>query len=262
MRSLAKKPEDRFEQARDMRKMLEAALRDGDVGLVETQRLNREILGDPAPSTSFTPSRATPLADELEPGLTGSAPAARPKRARLWPWIALAIAVLAAGGVAAAIVLTTGSKGYEPQFAIKGVTLSQGKRFEDLHLFVETDGKVTPDEVVAAYRDQLAKARSFQPRIAESLDVIDEIVAIPPKALCEPSAYPAHLPEDCASALEERTYGKGAARVLLVVDDKVSLALSLRSGVAHAVCDFQAAGVPPEAQLKTCDLANRFAGSK
>src|ERR1043165_7954725 len=46
MRSLAKKAADRFESARDMRKILESALKEGDVGLVETQRIARENLGD------------------------------------------------------------------------------------------------------------------------------------------------------------------------------------------------------------------------
>jgi serine/threonine protein kinase len=269
MRSLAKKVEDRFEAARDMRKQLESALRTGDVGLVETQRLNREILGEngaqissPGLAPTARAASAMPLADELEPGMTGAATAARPKGRSKWPWIALAISVLAAGGVGAAIILTTGTSGYQPQFGMKGVSLVQGKRFDDLHLMVETDGNVTPDDVVAAYREALVKAKAFQPKIADSLDVIDHIVAIPAKALCEPSAYPAHLPEDCASALEERTYGKGASRVLLVLDDKVSLGLALRHGVAHAVCDFQPSGLSPEAQLKTCDLANRFVGSK
>jgi serine/threonine protein kinase len=265
MRSLAKKIEDRFESAREMRKILENALRNGDVGLVETQRLNREILGDvtgkPAGSEPRAASAAE-LADELEPGFTGAATSAatRPKRSK-WPWIALAISVLAAGGVGAALLLTGGHAGYQPSFAIRGVSLVQGKRFEDLHVLVETDGKVTPDEVAASYREALAHAKAFQPKIAPSLDVIDEIVAIPPASLCEPSAYPARLPDDCASALEERTYGKGAARTLLVVDDRVSLGIAMKHGVGHAVCDFSSS-LSPEEQLKTCELANRFVGSK
>jgi len=50
MRSLAKRAEDRFDSAREMRKQLEAALRDADIGLVETQKLERSEVGggDPA----------------------------------------------------------------------------------------------------------------------------------------------------------------------------------------------------------------------
>jgi hypothetical protein len=265
MRSLAKRTEDRFESAREMRKILENALRQGDVGLVETQRLNREILGDvvarPAPTEPRAASAAD-LADQLEPGMTGAATQAH-RRASKWPWVALAISVLAAGGVTAAFVVRgTSGSGYQPQFLIRGVALTQGKRFEDLHLYVETDGKVTPDEVAAAYREALGKAKTFQPKIADALDVVDEIVALPPAGLCEPSAYPARLPDDCASALDERTYGKAAARTLLVVDDRVSLGLALRHGVGHAICDFQPASIEPKDQLKICELASRFVGSK
>src|SRR5439155_5554423 len=110
MRSLAKKAVDRFENARDFRKILEHALREGDVGLVETQRLNREILGDLKPtkdeksvSKGSAPAAATPpsssakafaptarsatasdLADELEPGT--AAHAAHKPKSKL-PWI-------------------------------------------------------------------------------------------------------------------------------------------------------------------------------
>ncbi|HEX3477521.1 MAG TPA: protein kinase, partial [Kofleriaceae bacterium] len=50
MRSLAKRPEDRFGSAREMRKQLEGVLRDADIGLVETQKIERSEMGggDPA----------------------------------------------------------------------------------------------------------------------------------------------------------------------------------------------------------------------
>src|SRR5688500_8391923 len=46
MKSLAKKVDDRFASAREMRKLLESVLRAEDVGLVDTQKLNRDILAD------------------------------------------------------------------------------------------------------------------------------------------------------------------------------------------------------------------------
>src|SRR5262249_49565984 len=71
MRSLAKQVEDRFDAARDMRKALESALRDGDLGLVETQKLSRQILGETRaaapPSASASRATAAELADQLEP---------------------------------------------------------------------------------------------------------------------------------------------------------------------------------------------------
>jgi serine/threonine protein kinase len=262
MRSLAKRVEDRYESAREMRKILENALREGDVGLVETQRLSRDILGDVAKGPAPTEPRAASaadLADELEPGMTGASTTAHKRRSR-WPYVALAASVLAAGSVTALLLLrNSGSGGYQPTFAIKGVVLANGKRFDDLHLLVETDGKVTADEIATAYRQALANAKAFQPKIADSFDVIDEIVAIPPASLCD--AQPLR-PDGCSTALDVSTYGKNHARVLVVADDRGSLALSLHHGVGHAICDFQPASVEAEAALQTCERAHRFVGSK
>ncbi len=268
MRSLAKRAEDRFETARDLRKVLEAALRDGDAAIVETSRLNREILGDvhaePARSVGLVPARAASaladLADKLEP--TGAQPVRR--RTSKWPWIALALAVLAAGGVGVALLLTGGKPaGYESVVTIKGVTLTAGKRFDDLKLLVESDGKLAPDEIAAAYRKALGELRAaLPPKLDAKLDVVDEIAAIPPAALCEPSAYPGlggGKPDNCASAFDETTFGKGASRIVYVIDDRASLPMAIRSGLGHAVCDFQPKTVEGERLVKICDLANRFA---
>jgi len=93
MRCLAKRADDRFDSAREMRKQLEGALRDNDVGLVETQRLDRELVAElrsaatPAgvPTARIAGDRAVstagPLADELEPGTPGERPGVG-KRAR------------------------------------------------------------------------------------------------------------------------------------------------------------------------------------
>src|SRR5262245_53811569 len=64
MRSLAKRPEDRFGSARELRKQLEGALRDGDIGLIETQRLDREVLGEIRPvATPVVPTARLAGAD-------------------------------------------------------------------------------------------------------------------------------------------------------------------------------------------------------
>ncbi|MBA3500094.1 MAG: protein kinase, partial [Deltaproteobacteria bacterium] len=83
MRSLAKKIDDRFSTAREYRKILESVMRSEDVALVDTQKLNRDMLRDLSPTTKeTTPPPVAPkgrvataapgLADELEPGLTGT----------------------------------------------------------------------------------------------------------------------------------------------------------------------------------------------
>ena len=265
MRSLAKRAEDRFESARDMRKVLEGVLGDGPI--VETAKLNREILGDvraEARSAALTPraaSSAQDLADQLEPGT--SAPRVPRRAAPKWPYIALAIAVLAAGGVGVAIFAGKGGGGYDAHLAIKGVTLTAGKKIGPV--LVETTAKVTPDEVHAAYRQALDELREPAGKLGATLDVLDEIAAIPPAALCEPSAYPGlggGHPDNCATALDETTFGRGAARTLLVVDDKASLSLAMRSGVGHALCDFQPKSVEPAQLVKICDLANRLGSDK
>jgi eukaryotic-like serine/threonine-protein kinase len=188
MRSLAKKPEDRFLDAREMRKILEAALRQGDLGLVETQKLNRQVLDDVRPAAP-TPSptqvaTATPasLADELEPG-TGMVPTARP-RGRKGMWVALA-AVLVAGGGVATLVLRPSSD--PATTGIRGVTSTGRSVFDGV--VVEASGSVTPLDLDAAYRSTLVKLRaSAQAEGVTFADPIDEIVAIPRAAFCEPSA--------------------------------------------------------------------------
>ncbi|MGE5184305.1 MAG: serine/threonine protein kinase [Acidobacteriota bacterium] len=263
MRCLAKRAEDRYESARDMRKLLETAL---EVPIVETAKLNREILGDVrseqrSVGAALTPraaSAAAELADQLEPG-TSAPRVVKAGGAPRWAWLALAIAVLAAGGVGVAIYMGKSPGGYDARLAIKTVTFTSGKKVGSL--LVETDGKVTPDEVHAAYQKALDELAGPAKKLGASLDVLDEIAAIPPAALCEPTAYPGlggGHPDNCASALDETTFGKNAARILLIVDDRASLALAMRSGVGHALCDFQPKSVQPAQLLKICDLGNQL----
>lgn len=80
MRSLAKKPDDRFENAREMRKVLEAALRQGDAGLVETQRLNRDILGEVRSGKQTPPPRRASRPPQASRSPTSSSPASRARR--------------------------------------------------------------------------------------------------------------------------------------------------------------------------------------
>ncbi|HWU85987.1 MAG TPA: serine/threonine-protein kinase, partial [Kofleriaceae bacterium] len=140
MRSLAKRAADRFDSAREMRKILEQALKDNDLGLVETQRLSRELLSEarPGPSSAVIPAAPAPaqqrlataneLADELEPNVTASLrPRRSRKRRRLWPWFAIGGAI-AAGGVAGALVMMPGRGGYRPSVRIEGATLTAGQR--------------------------------------------------------------------------------------------------------------------------------------
>jgi serine/threonine protein kinase len=178
MRSLAKKREDRFETARDMRKILEAALRDGDVGLVETQRLQRELLGDlkatkpdkrPPSSLGMAQTARAATANDLAEQLEG-ATAARPSIARArkgipaWVWGIVGVLVLGAG-VAMAILLLKdqGSQRYQPRTKLPGVTLTAGAQHGPV--FIETTSAVSPDEVATLYMRTLDELNAFVPPI-------------------------------------------------------------------------------------------------
>ena len=268
MRSMAKKPEDRWESARDMRKVLESALREGDIGLVETQRLQRQILGDLRAGSSPAarpprPATASDLADQLEP----AAPA--PPRRRLWPWLVAGAVVIAGGGAAAALLLRHGHTGYEAKTAVSGVKLTAGKHFSDLQLLVETDGKITPQQVEQAYRTTLAALEKFDPAVKARFRVIDTIVAIPGTKLCDPSIMRAsRLPCDEEATVAVTAVGTGGAHTLILDDRGDELARTMRIGVAQAVCDFQPAYLDAARDAdrdllkQVCDLTERFQAAK
>jgi serine/threonine protein kinase len=287
MRSLAKRPEDRFGSAREMRKQLESALRDSDLGLVETQRLEwrshedqddgrargareREVLGEvrpvatpvgvptsPLPGVASRDGRTSapaPAADELEPG-------ARRRRSRA-PWIALAAVVLA-GGAAVTVAMQRAAR-YHATVAIAGVTLTTGTTAGKL--VVETDGAVEPGELAKLYASTLGALRLYakDSRVGGKVEIpdpVDVLLAVPARALCEPSAYLDHqAPRNCASALSATAIGARGTRRLMVVSDRARLIPALRKGVAQAACDFS----PVEDNKlvrEICDVTSRFAES-
>lgn len=270
MRSLAKKPADRFENAREMRKLLEAALREGDLGLIETQKLNRDVLGEVRPAATTPPptvrtsprvATATPtgsLADQLEPGATGPVPTphrrASPAPSRRWMWIGLAALLLGGGAAATAILIQGGDP--PASTGIKGV-IPTGRGVVD-GVTIESGGTVTTDQLATTYRNALVKLRGLaEAEGVTFVDPVHEIVAIPRAAFCEPTAYPDdRVPQNCATLVAQPMIGasKGAHR-LLVLDQAGELARAMEIGVADAVCFFEpdrkAAGVG-------CKLAEQF----
>ncbi|HTR53012.1 MAG TPA: serine/threonine-protein kinase [Kofleriaceae bacterium] len=241
VRSLAKRATDRFDNARDMRKVLEGALRAGDVGLVETQRLQREMLGEPraaAPTPAVLPTRpatAAELADQLEPSKSGQRTTVQGSRRARWPWIVAALLVV--GGGAAAFVLRTG--GESPSSHVKPSAAEI--------VFVpgadagEAEGK-------AAYEAALAK---FTAQLSEKLHgvkaerPVDRIVLVPHAELCDRKYYiKVPPPDDCANLLA--SVSAAAPRTLLVTADQGQLAAAMAEGVATAVCLFQAFSLAPD----------------
>jgi serine/threonine protein kinase len=280
MRCLSKRAEDRFDTARDMRKQLEAALRDADLGLVETQKLERARVAAMRAAVTPTgplgdPRTAAPLADELEPGASGDqvptlrerararrAPVLGTRSSRFVPWlVAIAIAVL--GGAAASLLLKQRAR-YRSTVEINGVALTRGTTVGKL--VVETDGAVEPAELGRLYTSTLDALRLFvrtapggKPGL-EIADPVDVLLAVPAAALCEPTAYlDRQAPRNCAAAQWATAIGAKGTRRLMVVSDRARLIESLRHGVAQAACELSPV---EDAKLREiCDLTSRFADS-
>ncbi|HEX4451066.1 MAG TPA: serine/threonine-protein kinase [Kofleriaceae bacterium] len=258
MRSLAKRADDRFTSAREMKIILEASLREGDVGLVETQRLGRDAVEElrSAPISSQDPVRATSIADELEPG-TSSTPVVVARRRARWPWLVLgAVAIVSAGTVG--YVATHRGHGYESVAHVDGVPIVAGARFG--RVLIETDGKLTPRQI----DDELVKAldamRGAAKQASADLDVIDQVVALPHQKLCDSKLYPTgRTPNDCGTALAAATFSHGNARVVLISDDASTLTDSVRAGVVEAVCVFQPENLGSAEVDKICDVVKQFA---
>jgi tRNA A-37 threonylcarbamoyl transferase component Bud32 len=286
MRCLAKRPDDRFGSARELRKQLESALRDADIGLVETQKLERSEVGsgDPAGVAGGAGGKAlrgikraastAALADELEPGTTaGDRPSARRRRgqdpragARGWlvPWLAVALAVLVGSG-AAALLVTKRTPRFRSTVAIQGVAFTRGITAGKLR--VETDDAVDPDELARLYAATLdalrAYVRSERASGAQALDIadpVDVLLAVPVAALCEPTAYFDHqAPSNCATAGWATAIGARGTHRLMVVSDRAQLGDAVRRGVAQAVREFSP--VADERLHELQELTARFAGS-
>jgi serine/threonine protein kinase len=284
MRALAKRPDDRFGTARDMRKVLDQVLRDNDLGLVETQKLSREVTGksvggggaggvSPDMATEPLPIAATPgrrlatandLADELEPGSSAPSVKAAPRRGRkrrIAAFVAGGFALVGVG-VAGALVLLPGHAGYKPVVKVEGVTLVAGQRFGPL--LVETDGEVTPDEVAKTYADQLAALRAHVKRQKPTLEIPDpvtEIVAMPQAAMCLKRNWSMDPPKDCSTSPSVTLFGPRGEHRMFVVSDRMQLAEAIRRGVAQAACDLQPSGQTPEQQeqfRQVCELTDQF----
>ncbi len=272
MRSLAKKVDDRFANAREMRKILEQALREADPGLVDTQRVSGDALSDlralnkarkaavttpePKAPTSRRVATASDLADELE-GSTGSIRRRRP----VWPWIA--VGALVAGGAVAALLLLRDRGAPRPIDPFTDLGLTPPTTIGSL--VVVTDGTVQATQVAEAYRAErervlkqvsigLANRKVPPARIVEKPY---ELYAIPQAALCIKNAYVGDewMPKDCNSAPYAYTAGwrnsTKADRLLLVSSD---LPKAVKAAVADAVClSGEESG---ERSVLICDLAS------
>ena len=262
MRSLAKRAADRFESARDMRLVLEAALRDGDVGLSETQRMGGDAVADlrrtPVSRAPGNPRPATSLADELEPAPVPTATLERPRKSHLGLYLTLAVILLAGGAAATLLALRHKNHAYEPVAKIDGVKLTQGKKFGPV--LIETDGTIKPDDVYTSYANTLKALLESSPALATvRLEVVQHIVLLPQNLLCNPSLFPGDVPKDCAVARSEVTFGKDGKHLLLLSDQPGALAAAMQSGLASAVCVFQPADLAADKLDAICEATKKFA---
>ncbi|MEJ7600730.1 MAG: serine/threonine-protein kinase [Kofleriaceae bacterium] len=238
MRSLAKRADDRFESAREMRKILEIALREADVGLVDTQKLDRGLLPElrkPAPAPRL--ATASDLADEAEPSRRP-----RAKSTRMPLFVVGALAVIG-GGIVVGVLVTRDRSPDAPAELIPGVKLAPSLLIGTQ--IVTTDGSVTADEVGKRYLEQLdalrehvATTRAKQGAQPVTLtDPVAELFALPQAALCEPRAYiSGAAPPDCATAAFSVSYGPHKQQRLYVVATRLDE--GLRRGVGNALCVF------------------------
>jgi len=276
MRCLAKKVGARFENARELRHVLEQALRETDLGLVDTQKVSTEAIADiraaqkahqakerdqkQQSEITLPPSRpatARDLADQLE-GTTGMPSLTRSR----WRWIALVLVVLASCAVAALLILRDDRKPANKSDPFAGLTLDAPTTVD--RLTVITDGKVDANQVGKAYLAEVARVQklvdqglaSRKHRATKLTDSVHEIYAVPQEALCTKNAYPFDrvIPANCKSAPAAVTTGwrDGAVEPrILVVSSKVEE--GMRTAVPEMVCTFLP-DTSPRSKL-ICDLA-------
>jgi serine/threonine protein kinase len=261
MRCLAKKADDRFPNAREMRKILEQALREADPGLVDTQKVDSDVLselratpkdGRNRLATPLPPSREAPtsrrvatasdLADQLE-GATGAAPA---RTRSIWPWLALG-ALIVSGGAVAALLLLRGNT--PPKKVGPFADLSLGDPTPIDNVVVITDGTIQAKEVAGAYRAELENAQQrvdlgLANRKLQTgrLPAIAEIYALPPGALCIKNAYGQDnfIPDSCQTKTHAFSPGWRDSPLqprIYLVSTKYKEAMA--AAVADAMCSLQ-----------------------
>jgi hypothetical protein len=256
MKSLQKRASDRFESAREMRRVFEAALKDGDVALSETQKMGRGQLSElasidrAAATTEPRAATASDLADRLEP----TPPRTKRRSSRLL-WILLALLVLGGGGTAAALLFV---KGAPPRAD------AQGPR----ELVFEAGGGATAAQGSAAYRASLDSLSAVVGATFKRVTLdrpVDKIVLVTQAEVCDPSRYGdiMTVPSPCDGLLA--SVSASQPRTLLVAADRGSLQHAMDEGVASALCLFQSfaiaaeSGAPSKDEVTAyvCDLAKK-----
>ncbi|HTJ46481.1 MAG TPA: serine/threonine-protein kinase [Kofleriaceae bacterium] len=288
MRSLAKKPDDRFQTAREFRKELELAVKDADVGKAETLRMSRDAVAqarthsggqqrsqavtapEPKDKPEVAEVRAESIADALEP----AASTTRARRSKT-PWLLIGLggAVVVAGAVVAVMMLgggtshakkkpppegSAGSAAHGP-FLPPEITWAAQQTFADRGLDVRCAGSCDTDDIARDVDDAFARFRAFAAKRKAGETVAAQpltLLVIPARVLCDARVYETgHAPDNCA---QESYYYRPLERTLLVVDDTAHLRANLSAALAEAICVHQ----PNLAACEAIDLfAKESAGS-
>ena len=276
LRSLAKKQDDRFQTARELRKALEEVLKAADLGLAETQRLARDSVSPvrvavaaaaqaprpPAPAQPTAPmggagrgALPSGIADKLEPD---DAVIATPRR-RTWLWLGLG-GLVAVAGAAVAVMMLDGERsadsapkatkhdaasGAAPRAATDylppdvPIRSSEQAAAGGLTLNVHVSTDWAPSEVI----HNLGVVRERLDRFAEERGAAVEvpspltIVVVPGRVLCDARTYETgEVPDGCG---ELGFYYRPVEQTLLVIDDRPRLEVNLGTGLVNAACIHQ-----------------------
>ena len=237
MRSLAKRVDDRYQAARDMRIALEAAMKAADVGLLETQRVSRDDLAAaPGPAAATEPLR--PAASRPPTSATEVAQAIAIPRRRGVPWAAVIVfAALVAVGGTAAFLLTRNSGGDSV-----AATAPKPPAPRPPHDAALAAGKGISDaQLHAAYAHALTAVGKVLDAMSLAIDrpAVENIVVVDSHGMCDPSNYGGLFAVDeyCTTAVA--ALANNDPSTLLVLDDPTQLDSALSEGLARAVNTFQ-----------------------
>jgi serine/threonine protein kinase len=280
MRSLAKKPEDRFASVRDFRDALERGLEAGDLGEAETQRMSRElVLKVPKHSTgtAATAPQGKPVDHAVGPAPGDSTDVVAAGRSRSLVWISLAAVVVIAAGIVVFVMTRgpdTAARAKVPApprvdvarspFLLPDTTYATDQTFPEDDVRVMSVAAADATALRARYLATRDRLRSFlathgynRPFARKQLTV----QLVPAIALCAPALYDATVsPPDCEARVgwyrpQERTifvsasagagdYGHAIAAALCAEHEVRLCSLPLLDQFAQALDDEEKSSAP------------------
>jgi serine/threonine-protein kinase len=256
LRSLAKKPEQRFDSAREFRTMLEQVLRTSDAGLAQTMRLARDSVG----ATSFDGGQKSTATAPLARGLSTSAGVSSvdgdPDDARSGVvssrrWLVVALAATGVVvGTAVTLWATRDQPGARPKVAVKpsrgapytpaGMKWTSEAGQGEVRVFAA--GQIPAAAVLSEYQKALVAVQAVvdaaEPGTSRLIPGEINVIVVPPALLCAPSTYSETslsgtvsaepVPDDCARV---GAWYRIAERTLVIADDPAKLSTAMKVGI-------------------------------